>query len=325
MPDHELQHSTGLALPGSTTATSLQLPPTLSYQEWEEAGSILSRAHDTVNWWIGDWVNYGEARYGRKYAKALDLTGLARGTLENYAYVCKRVEPARRRPGLSWSHHMAVAPLRSQAQEKLLGQAAEQGWDVRSLRRAFVVPSGEREHSRIQWRLLALGSDMKNEVWVAADDRSKSWAGKKFVDTPRMLEDLPQQFANADANRIVERIDVLWLRNRAIRAAFEIEHTTPVYSGLLRMSDLLTVVPNLDIRLYIVAPERRRQLVLDQVNRPTFADRGLPKKCRLITFERLTDEMEQLGDRTAHLTDSFLLSISESCELIEGDATIVDD
>jgi hypothetical protein len=37
--------------------------------------------------------------------------------------------------------------------------------------------------------------------------------------------------------------------------AFEVEHTTAIYSGLLRMADLLSLVPNMDIKLHIVAPE----------------------------------------------------------------------
>jgi hypothetical protein len=39
--------------------------------------------------------------------------------------------------------------------------------------------------------------------------------------------------------RTVEMIDVLWLKGSAIVAAFEIESTTSIYSGLLRMSDLI--------------------------------------------------------------------------------------
>jgi hypothetical protein len=37
-----------------------------------------------------------------------------------------------------------------------------------------------------------------------------------------------------------EQIEVLWLKGRAIQRAFEVEHTTSIYSGILRMADLLT-------------------------------------------------------------------------------------
>ena len=52
-------------------------------------------------------------------------------------------------------------------------------------------------------------------------------------------------------------------------AAFEIESTTSIYSGLLRMSDLIAMQPNLNIPLYLVAPNERRQKVFAEVNRST--------------------------------------------------------
>ncbi len=68
---------------------------------------------------------------------------------------------------------------------------------------------------------------------------------------------------------LIEHIDVLWLRGNRVEAAFEIEHTTSVYSGLLRMADLVTLHPNIMIRLYIVAPDSRRAKVLSELVRPT--------------------------------------------------------
>jgi hypothetical protein len=78
------------------------------------------------------------------------------------------------------------------------------------------------------------------------------------------------QFDEA-TNRTIELIDVLWLKGNAVVAAFEIESTTSIYSGLLRMSDLIAMQPNLNIPLYLVAPDERRQKVFAEVNRPTFS------------------------------------------------------
>ena len=158
---------------------------------------------------------------------------------------------------------------------------------------------------------------MKYDVWVGRNDRSKSWQGKWFADIG-LLESLPEIAGDRKAQGIVELIDVIWLHGRIIQAAFEIEHTTAVYSGLLRMSDLLSLVPNLTIPLYVVAPERRRKLVVDEINRPTFREvLRLHEKCRLITFERLTTEIKKLEGYTTHLAESFLDKVSEPCELID--------
>src|SRR5439155_15904879 len=72
-------------------------------------------------------------------------------------------------------------------------------------------------------------------------------------------------------NQTIELIDVLWLDGNAIVAAFEVESTTSIYSGLLRMSDLLARQPNIQVPLFLVAAEERREKVIQQVNRPTFA------------------------------------------------------
>jgi len=90
------------------------------------------------------------------------------------------------------------------------------------------------DHTEIQWLLLKLGSDMGFNVWVARNDRGKIYKGKKFSTLPKLKRDLPLQFDEA-TNKTIELIDVLWLQGNAIVAAFEIESTTSIYSGLLRM------------------------------------------------------------------------------------------
>jgi hypothetical protein len=87
---------------------------------------------------------------------------------------------------------------------------------------------------------------------------------------PKLKSDLPLQFDDA-TNKTIELIDVLWLKGNAIVSAFEIESTTSIYSGLLRMSDLIAMQPNLNIPLYLVAPDERREKVMMEVNRPTFS------------------------------------------------------
>ncbi len=74
-------------------------------------------------------------------------------------------------------------------------------------------------------------------------------------------------------------------------AAFEIESTTSIYSGLLRMSDLLALQPNLDIDLYLVAPDERAEKVQQEILRPTFAvrERPLPEVCGYLRFSQLQD------------------------------------
>jgi hypothetical protein len=173
-------------------------------------------------------------------------------------------------------------------------------------------------HTEIQWLLLKLGSDMGLNVWVARNDRGKIVNEQKFTDIPRMKEELPVQFDEA-TNRTIELIDVLWLEKNAIVAAFEIESTTSIYSGLLRMSDLIAMQPNLNIPLYLVAPDERREKVMSEVNRPTFSRLAPPmsQMCRFISFSALRTSFNQIASMIQYIRPEFLDEISESCEIEE--------
>jgi hypothetical protein len=98
-------------------------------------------------------------------------------------------------------------------------------------------------HTEIQYRLLDLGSKMGLSVWAPKADRGRTWNANKIADIPKLLDSLPTQFDDV-TNKTIENIDVLWLKGNTFVAAFEVEHTTSIYSGLLRMSDLLTMQPN---------------------------------------------------------------------------------
>ena len=171
-------------------------------------------------------------------------------------------------------------------------------------------------HTEIQWRLLKLGSDMGLDVWVARNDKGKSFEGHCFKEIPRIRSVLPTQFDDA-THKTIELIDVLWLSRNSIVGAFEIESTTSIYSGLLRMSDLLAMQPNLNIPLYLVAPDDRRNKVLAEVNRPTFARLHLVDKCRYLSFSAVLEDFPSDMRIVRSLKPDFLEAFSESCALDE--------
>ncbi len=85
-------------------------------------------------------------------------------------------------------------------------------------------------HTEIQFHLLQLGINLGLDVWVAKNDRTKSFKGVTLGKLPRIVDELPRQF-NVATTKTVELIDVLWLKGHSIMAAFEVEATTSVYSG----------------------------------------------------------------------------------------------
>lgn len=173
----------------------------------------------------------------------------------------------------------------------------------------------QNEHTEIQYLLLRLGNDMGFDVWAARNDRNKQYNGNIFSEIPRIKSSLPLQF-DAQTNRTIELIDVLWLKGNSFRAAFEIESTTSIYSGLLRMSDLITMQQNLNIPLYIVAPIERRDRVIAEINRPTFSRLTPPLSeiCRFISFTKLKDEVDKIKLIIKYIKPEYLTEISESCE-----------
>jgi hypothetical protein len=175
-------------------------------------------------------------------------------------------------------------------------------------------PTEVRQSFQVQATLARMGITLGFKIWIPRTDRGRVAELIQERDRGALLESLPLNNDIATLSTI-EQIDVLWLRGRWIARAFEVEHTTAVYSGILRMADLLALQPNMDIRLHIVAPDERREKVFREMQRPVFSllERGpLSKSCTFISYESvvLIGNMEHL----AHMNDSILQEYEESPE-----------
>jgi hypothetical protein len=106
----------------------------LDLAAWIVYGRRIGALGRATAWWIGDWLNYGNAAYGAKYTRAANVTGYDVQSLMNMAYIANRFVPSRRRARLSWSHHVEVAALPDGAQDEWLDRAEAHRLSVRSLR-----------------------------------------------------------------------------------------------------------------------------------------------------------------------------------------------
>jgi hypothetical protein len=125
------------ALPCRVTAVSLDLPKGLPFEEWLEIGRRLHRAHQSVQWKIGDWWAYGEREYGarKQLVASADWDGPAFKTCMNYAAVARRFETSRRREVVPWSVHAELAAVPDADERyRLLEQAEREGWTQRRAR-----------------------------------------------------------------------------------------------------------------------------------------------------------------------------------------------
>lgn len=200
----------------------------------------------------------------------------------------------------------------------LMGQGRNRGQTV------VTVPPEEFEesdcgpddgpgHTEMQFRLLQVGSSMGLSLWAPINDRGRMWDGRLIGDIRGLVSELPPQF-DAGAMKTVSYIDVIWMEKQAIVAAFEIEHTSAVYSGLLRMADLMTLVPNQEIRWFIVAPDSRFAKFAFQIGRPTFANlrKPLHTVCKFLPYTRLVERLDQAFQFLPHMRPGFVDDLAQS-------------
>lgn len=153
----------------------------------------------------------------------------------------------------------------------------------------------DRTHTEVQAWLRDLGLALGFDVWVANNDRNRSWADGRLGDG--CLSVLPQAIEALAAADTIRLIDVLWLDGKTsqVSAAFEVEHTTSIYSGIVRLLDLaLGAGSDGTNRLYLVAPDAREEDVRAQLKRPAFS-RIADLQVRYLPYSELEKNREAMA------------------------------
>ena len=195
-------------------------------------------------------------------------------------------------------------PHRVRRHDKTVSVSIPQDEDEIKTKSVVEVPE-VRESIKIQALLAKIGTTMGMSIWIPRNDRN-AVLGELETQDLEILQQLPLNYDETTL-KTVEQIDVLWLRRRSIIRAFEVEHTTSIYSGILRMADLLALQPNMDIKLHIVAPAERRDKVFREIRRPVFSllEKGpLAENCTYLPYESIL-ELSKLR-HLSHLSDSVL-------------------
>lgn len=127
----------------------------------------------------------------------------------------------------------------------------------------------ETSHTHIQGTLRDIGLALGHEVWIAANDRNRMFGQERLSE--KCLSDLPESWRGKALSDSLSLIDVLWFEGEKVVAAFEVEHSTSIYSGILRMLDLANSGFGSDLKgIYLVAPDKREKDVRAQIQRPAF-------------------------------------------------------
>ena len=158
----------------------------------------------------------------------------------------------------------------------------------------------------MQWLLLKMGLQAGEKVWAPRNDQQRITSEYNFSDFAETFA------AGLDTQvKYVENIDVVWKEEFRIDAAFEIENSTSIYSGLLRFADLAMVAPNTVYPMFIVAPGERRQRVREQLARPSFRHLGIHEKVRYLSYERVNEIEEFFGESKTGLNVDVFVGKSE--------------
>ncbi len=152
----------------------------------------------------------------------------------------------------------------------------------------------ESEHTQIQHMLIKIGRALNYQVFVARNDRHRSCHGEAF--TLLTVDTIPYMDAPSEVLDTIRLIDVLWIdpRSSTIACAFEVEKSTSIYSGILRMKDLARSIPAQSCHFYLVAPNKRQSEVMAQINRPAFRGDAADLSLGYLPFDQLRQHCESL-------------------------------
>lgn len=150
----------------------------------------------------------------------------------------------------------------------------------------------EQAHAEQQAMLANLGRAWGFDAWIARNDHGRAWSGGTLGELS--LKTLPTLPMSPEVRDTVALIDVLWLdrQHRLIAAAFEVEKSTSIYSGILRLYDLALSVPACGDHLYLVAPAEREREVVRQLSRPSLSG---PKRPEYLLFEDVACHCEPMA------------------------------
>lgn len=159
-------------------------------------------------------------------------------------------------------------------------------------REVFTEKQDENLHTEMQFHLLKIGQALGYDVTPANNDRSRTYNGQSF--SFMSLPNFPKMNIETDTLNTVKLIDVLWFEKNTsnVIAAFEVEKSTSIYSGILRLTDLMYSIADGDETFYIVTPDSREKDVILQLSRP--AIKNMNTEIHYILFSDLRTHCDAL-------------------------------
>lgn len=166
------------------TQTSMTFLANVTVDELKNVGRQFVKMEDSKQWWIGDWWNTLERKYGEAQ-QICDEVGLNYSTVKSASAVSKKIEKVRRRTGLTWSHHAEVCGIKfeddkekqTRIQDKFLDKAEQEQWSRNKLReqvQAFLDEEKWTAEEKDRRQLVLDGNTIL--INLKTDDNLRTWA-----------------------------------------------------------------------------------------------------------------------------------------------------
>ncbi len=157
-----------------------------------------------------------------------------------------------------------------------------------------VTSEAEEEdlHTEMQYHIMTIGGSIGYDVIAASNDRSKCHNGKSLAFIS--LYKFPELDVDKDTYKTITLIDAVWFEKETnnIVCAFEVEKSTSIYSGILRLTDLYFSFKNNPPTLYLIIPDSREKEVLHQLQRPSIKSSGI--EIYYILFSELKENCDAI-------------------------------
>lgn len=159
----------------------------------------------------------------------------------------------------------------------------------------------ENLHTEMQFHLLKVGKALGYDPITASNDRSKCYGEINFSFIS--LGQFPTLSIDKETLSTIQLIDVIWFERgtNKVVCAFEVEKSTSIYSGILRLSDLAFSLPDHSSSLFIIIPDKREKDVLLQLSRPSI------KKSQVLIKYILFSDLREHCDALCKFGDSHMI------------------
>lgn len=173
------------------------------------------------------------------------------------------------------------------------------------------------QHAKTQLYLKEIGEIIGVETWIAKNDHHIELKNGKMGDN---FKQFPDFGLDKEAKKTIQLIDSIWFKDGIPLSFFEVEHSTSVASGLNRFADALLSIPNGNMSFYIIAPEKRREKVRKELNRPVFKHFGMVESCRFVPMEKIDLLYDKIKGLDGYIKEDVIDLISE--KLVENNEKI---